>query len=365
MFSRIKFIKLCDGLFGTVFLSVATFLIKPKFEIKKNPSKFLIIRPGGIGDAVLLFPALKTLKENYPNSQIDVLAEKRNSDVFKFCCYVDNLFLYDSLNFFTIFQRTYDLVIDTEQWHKLSSVIGYLTKAPQRIGFNTNNRAKLHTTSVDYSQKDYEVNSFLNLVSVVCNKVAEFNPNEQFIKLRKNETFLGTLKTSNQVKVGIFFGATVNERKWGIENFSRLTNKLIEKGFAVIVLGGKADKADMNHYSSQITKKDNLIDLVGKTSLEETACVISKLDVLVSGDSGLMHLAYALGIKTVSLFGAGIEKKWAPKSLGSTAINKNLRCSPCTEFGYTPKCPYNVKCLRKISVEETLFNVLKSLGSKI
>jgi ADP-heptose:LPS heptosyltransferase len=94
----------------------------------------------------------------------------------------------------------------------------------------------------------------------------------------------------------------------------------------------------------------------------ETAAIISQLDLFATGDTGLMHIAYGVGTPTVSLFGAGIQKKWAPIGENHIAINKNLSCSPCTKFGYTPRCPYGVKCLSEITVEEVKEAVLKLLS---
>ena len=74
--------------------------------------------------------------------------------------------------------------------------------------------------------------------------------------------------------------------------------------------------------------------------------------LLITGDSGIMHIGYGLGIKIVALFGPGREKKWAPRGRNCIVINKNLSCSPCTTFGYTPKCKKNAECMKQITVEE-------------
>ncbi len=96
------------------------------------------------------------------------------------------------------------------------------------------------------------------------------------------------------------------------------------------------------------------IILASKTSLMEGGGLIKRCDVLVSNDSGLMHIAYGVGTPTVSLFGAGIEKKWAPLGSRNIIINKNLPCSPCTRYGYTPPCPYGVACMDAIGVEDVM-----------
>ncbi len=369
MVSKINMLKTFDKVLGKLLSEFFTRIISPRTNSKNKLDKILIVRPGGIGDAVLLLPAINVLKKIFPSSEIHILAEKRNAGIFKFCPEISKLYLYDDLKTFDLlrlFKNKYDLVIDTEQWHTLSSLIGYLTRAQIRIGFDTNGRSKLFTKVVDYSQDDYEAQSFLNLVSQVTDKKEVFDAEKKFISLiHENETLidkLEELKSGFKFIVGLFYGATVKERMWGVLNFADLANKLIDNNIGVVLLGGKSDLGELNHFKKEINTNTNFIDFVGKTSLGETANIISKADLFISCDSGLMHIAYGLGVKTLSLFGAGIQEKWGPKSKNNFIINKNLFCSPCTKFGYTPRCPYGVKCLSEISVEEVYEKAVEVLG---
>ena len=328
-----------------------------------------MIRPGGIGDAVLLLPMLRLLKNRYPDSSLDILAEKRNSGVFAFCDYVDDLYLYDDIKSFDlikVFRKRYDLVIDTEQWHRLSALISFFTGADQRIGFGTNNRKKFLTLSVNYDQTRYELNSFIELVEKYTGEKIETTPKTPFIKLPRDDrneffTELQNYRSGFSGIAGIFTGATVRERRWGILKYSMLAEKMLENDIGVVLLGGKADQSESNRILRILFDK-NILDFTGTTSLYETSLIISSLDLFVSADTGLMHIAFALGTNTVSLFGAGKESKWAPKGNNHIVINKNLFCSPCTEFGYTPRCCYDVRCLKEISVEEVFESSMKLLG---
>jgi len=87
-------------------------------------------------------------------------------------------------------------------------------------------------------------------------------------------------------------------------------------------------------------------------SILETAQILSQTKLLLTTDSGIMHLSIAVGTPVVALFGPGIEEKWAPRDGKSIIINKHLPCSPCTRFGYTPPCPYDARCMQEISVNE-------------
>jgi len=345
--------------------------IAPHFGTKalSKKIKILVIRPGGVGDSALLYPAFKVLKESFSRSEIEVLAEKRNAGLLSSCPYINRIFLYDfrfPIELFKTLRISYDIVIDTEQWHRLTAAVSYLTRAPIRVGFATNERGDLFTHPVSYNQDEYEVYSFLNLVSAITGEGYDFNENEPFIPLDSDlissiEPKVTEFKKRWLALIGVFSGATIPERRWGTTNFAELSKRLSQEGLGIVLVGGKYEVKDAIRFE-EILGRDKVLNFVGETSLMETAAIISKLDLFVSGDTGIMHIAYGVGTPTVSLFGAGIQKKWAPIGKRHLAINKNLSCSPCTKFGYTPSCPYEVKCLRDISVEEVKEVALRLLS---
>lgn len=365
---KIEGLKRFDGIFGKLACSLAKAIVSPRSDIALEGRKILVIRPGGIGDAALLYPALRALRGGFKDAEIDVLAEKRNAGILKGCPYISNLFLYDlrpPIELFKALKADYDMVIDTEQWHRLTAAASYLTKAPIRVGFRTNERAGLFTHPVSYRQDDYEVYSFLNLVSAITGEKYDFDGSEPFIPLDPNlisgvrPSILEFRKRGTAV-VGVFIGATVPERRWGVDNFAGVSKRLSEEGIRTVIVGGNAELEDAREFE-EIAGRENLLNFVGKTSLMEAAAVISQVDLFITGDTGLMHIAYGVGTPTVSLFGAGIQKKWAPVGKNHIAINRNLFCSPCTRFGYTPKCPYDIKCLKDIGVEEVKESALRLL----
>jgi hypothetical protein len=142
-------------------------LPRPSFRQPEHMGRILVIRPGGIGDAVLLLPLLTALKTVHRSARITVLAERRNGAVFSLSESVSDLLLYDRpYDLLKAVRDTYDAVIDTEQWHHLSAVIARMTGAPMLIGFATNDRARMFTHPVAYSQDDHEYASFMRLAAM-------------------------------------------------------------------------------------------------------------------------------------------------------------------------------------------------------
>jgi len=323
------------------------------------PEKIFLIRPGGGGDAVGLVPAINAIKTAFPSVTIDILAEKRNSAVFGLCPQVRSVFCYDKPNGFLSLRANarYDLVIDTEQWHRLSAIIARFTRAPLLIGYGTNDRKKLFTHPVSYSHDEYEAESFLNLLAPLGIE----KPSE--IKTPFLQVPIGAMESMERIVdkfegrpfVTIFPGASIPERRWGARKFREVADRLRGIGISVVVVGGTGEAAD----GEVIVIGNSGLNLAGKTSMAETAAMIAKSALLVSGDSGVLHIGVGLGKPTVSLFGPGIAKKWAPKGGKHVVINRNLSCSPCTKFGYTPKCDRGAECMELITVDEVTEAVKK------
>ena len=157
----------------------------------------------------------------------------------------------------------------------------------------------------------------------------------------------------------IFPGASIPERRWGVDRFGELARRLAGEGRLVAVVGGREDIADGN-----IIAGVSGLNLAGRTSLVETAAIVDRAAVLVSGDSGILHMGVGLGVPTVSLFGPGRQKKWGPRGESDRILNQELPCSPCTTFGSTPPCPYQARCLAEISVDEVFGAVMRILEGR-
>ncbi len=358
---RISIIKKIDRLLGPL----AIFFFNSFPDARKCSSaellRYLIIRPGGIGDAVLLIPAIIALKKRYPGAVIDVIAEKRNSSIFFLCPGINSVFHYDKPSeLLSAIRGKYDVIIDTEQWHRLSAVVARLTRAPMSIGYATNERKKVFTHPVRYSHDDNELDSFFHLLEPLSVPMS-IDPEKPFLAVPSESTskIRSLLNAIADKKiVALFPGGSIQERRWGSDRFHSTAQSIVEHGYSVVVVGGREDREAGCEIAAGLESVKNFC---GALSLVETAAVLKESALLITGDSGIMHLGFGLGIKTLSLFGPGIEKKWAPRGPGHVVINKNLACSPCTKFGYTPKCKKNAECMKLITVDEVVQKALELL----
>src|SRR6185369_6920680 len=163
----------------------------------------------------------------------------------------------------------------------------------------------------------------------------------------------------NRPFITLFPGASIPERRWGASRFRSIVLRLADQGIATVVVGGGQDKISGN----EIICGTSGVNLAGKTNLAGTASIISSSALLVSGDSGVLHLGVGLGVPTVSFFGPGISRKWAPRGDKHTVLEKNFHCSPCTRYGYTPRCSYNIRCMAEISPDDVYVAIIESLHS--
>jgi len=354
---KIDLLKHIDAIFAPALLRLLP-RAKGKNRAFRPSRSALLIRPGGIGDAILLIPAIQWLKSSYPELRIDVLAETRNAAAFKLTPDVYRVFLYDRpAQLVQVMSRTYDVVIDTEQWYRLSAVVARLFRSRLRIGFATNERKKLFHVQIPYEHGRFEAESFLDLVTSL---VDGERPGLSRPYLRVPAAVGEIVKDkypSLACSVVIFPGASIPERRWGSENFQALCRRLRQDGVPVVVVGGAGDRAS----AERIAAGTEVLNLAGQTSLVETSALIAASRCLVTGDSGLMHIAAGLGVPTVSLFGPGIEEKWAPKGKRHVVLNARLSCSPCTKFGVTPDCSRGAACLSAITVDEVFGAVMMQL----
>lgn len=324
--------------------------------------RILVIRPGGIGDAVLMFPMLRALRAHFAGATIDVLGERRNTGVYAINSLVRHTYRYDDgpLSFLAalkrLHQERYSIVIDTEQYHYMSAVVGNWLRPDYFCGFDTVGRGRLHTHRVRYRETVYEVYSFLSLAAELIGREIPFDPNAAFVEVdaRWREWADGALAGHRGRPIAVIVpGASTPHKYWPPARYAQVADWLVSRGYYVVVLGGRdalsfADAIAAHHH------KGDLLNLAGRTSLAQTAGIVQRAGVYVSSDTGALHIAYGVGTPTVHMFGSGAMEKWAPRGRRYVVINKGLPCSPCTRYGYTPPCPYGVACMDAIGVEDVI-----------
>jgi ADP-heptose:LPS heptosyltransferase len=325
--------------------------------------KVLIIRPGGIGDAVLLLPVLRELKRG--GHTLDILCEKRNVAVFRsqpgLC---GQIFCYDVLGELTAVGRnSYDWVVDTEQWHCLSAVLSRLIRSRRTIGFGTRpERAGLFYTAVEYSHEAYELHNFSRLFSLLGlrgrlhleGSYAVSAPDIAWAKASLSRPY-----------AALALGGSSAARRFSSEQLVLMGRLIIDSGLNVVLLGG----GDMKVFAGKLLdemKSPGVVSFVGKTSLAQSVALVAGARCFIGQDSGLLHIAAALSVPSVAVFGPGNRNKWAPENTRTFFVDSGLLCSPCTFFGYAvPQCHGTYPCLRSPELTVRLLQAVKEILSYV
>lgn len=343
-----------DRLIGPVLLKIFP-VARSQVSLPKTVQRILVIRPGGMGDALLLLPSLKQAHKN-GRVKIDILCEPRNMAVFQCCPFVHRIFSYqDPFSFLSVFKLNYDAVIDTEQSYFLSALTARLVKAHIRLGFDTFNRGLMFTHPFKY-QNSYEAEVFWCLFSTLFGFKKPFSLNQPYLQASDGKANL--YSKLNQI-ICLFPGATTPERHWPSERWASVCNWLLKRGNTPILIGGKMERPSCLEIYNKC-KTPGTINLCGQLSIPQTIHLFSRAKKLISTDSGILHLAVVCNLPTVSLFGPSDPAKWGPKGLEDHIIHKNSDCSPCASFGTIPDCPNECICMQKITPEDVI-SALNSL----
>jgi len=363
---RADAIKMLDAALGRVLCRLLPAARPASGRAPQAPGSVLVIRPGGIGDAVLFVPMLRHLREAWPDARIDLLCERRNRGVVEGIGLIDRVFCYDRPgDLLAVLRGGYDIVIDTEQMHALSALVARATRAPRRVGFATNSRRRMLTDPVPYDLELYEARSFLELARVATGKEPSWDPDAPFYPVAAEDAAWARDRLRNlpRPRVAVHPGASIPQRRWPPARYAELARRLAEDGAAIVVLGGPTDGRAARRIARDLGGLPHA-NLAGACSLGRAAAVVAEVDVYVSADTGILHLAYGVGTRTVHLFGPGVLSKWGPPGRRFRVVRaEGVPCSPCTRYGYTPPCAQGLACMDRITPEMVLAAVREQLAA--
>lgn len=330
----------------------------------------IIVRmPNWIGDMVMATPVLTDLRKKFPDARITAMCRAPICDLLKNDPEVDELFCFSKTSSFSrrsdkknIVEKLrygqYDLGILLT--HSLSSAWWFWQgKVGTRLGYDCNGRRFFLTHPVPLppnADRQHLVMTYKMLLEPLGIPISETSPRLFLTEKERNEakTLLhqhGVTKES--VLVGINPGATYGSAKcWLPERFREVAEKLLQDPHIYIVFFGDQPTAPLVKEIVQ-GLGPRVINLAGLTSLRELASLISQCRVLLTNDSGPMHIADALGTKIVALFGSTNEIVTGPYRTGKV-IHKHVACSPC----YQRTCPIDFRCMKQIQADEVYRTIM-------
>lgn len=342
--------------------------------MKLTTKKILVMRYRFIGDTVLTVPFLRNLRRAEPDAFIAWMVAPGSSDVVRGIPYVDRMITWDPVTMHADSRGTHRTLssklafireLRAQRFDKVyvlkrslsSAVIAWLTGAPKRIGFDTEGRGILLTTRVPYRHDRHEVENFLDVlradgVTVQDDYLEIWTTREEEQKAARVLADAGVGVSEKVVAIHPF--SADPHRSWPMENFSALASRLNkEGGFRPIVLGGARDVGPFRPMRQMFGEET--VDMVNRCTLRETIALLKRCALFVGNDSGIMHLAAAVGVPLVALFGPQSPVKFGPWGGHARVIYKGLECSPCRQKFFTecePSARMRPACMEAIGVEE-------------
>lgn len=340
----------------------------------QDPKNIIIRMPNWLGDLVMATPIIHDVRRKWPNASITAMCQSNVGPLLKADPNLTEIYSYkkpsgwihrgqhmdiiDSLK-----KGEYDLGIiltnsfSSAWWFWLGSV-------SNRIGFKGNFRNFLLNKAVPFPENketQHLVLTYKSLLLPMGIPISDTVPNLYVTPQEKtaahellanhNHTF------GKQILVGINPGAAYGSAKcWLPERFRSVTELLLKNpNITVVYFGDSAGAPLVNDICNGLGPR--VINLAGRTTIRELLALIESCNVLLTNDSGPMHIAAALKVPLVALFGSTSEVKTGPYGQG-TIIHKHVECSPC----YKRTCPIDFRCMKRISVDEVYQAIINAIA---
>lgn len=328
--------------------------------------KFLIIRFSSIGDIVLTTPVIRCLKKQVPDAEVHFLTKESFATIVESNPYVDKVHLLAhswELMVEEIRIEEYDYIIDLH--HNLRTL-----RLKRELGIRSFSFDKINIKKWIYTNLKWNLMPDLHIVDRYMKTVESFdvkNDNEglDYFIPAKDEVKQKDIPVSHHAGyIGIVIGAAHFTKKMPVDKLKELCSKI---DHPIILLGGKEDAEDGRQIASVDPVK--IYNACGKFNLNESADLVRRSKLIITHDTGLMHIAAALKKKIISVWGNTVPEFGMYPYYGEFNIQdlkfetSGLRCRPCSKIGYE-KCPKgHFKCMKQISTDAIVASVKQLLLS--
>lgn len=327
--------------------------------------KILLRLPNWLGDAIMATAAIEMLKEHFPKASFTIVGTPVTCGIFERDPSIKAHFIDESKKSKSRLLATYQLAKKIGK-HDISiaftnnifsALLLFWTRTPIRIGYGKNLRSFLLTFAPKTRKNTHQVLLYsLLLQKILHQSEEEIIANTPKLKLICDEKY----HDESNIKIGLSPGAAFGTAKrWLKEYFAEVALYFISKGYEVVLFGDKSDIEAAKEIISIIKKLSNdgqilqnITDLSGKTTITSLIDNIHKLDLFIANDSGPMHMATALGVPLIAIFGPTDDRGSFPwKHPKSVILNKKIDCAPCKKRD----CPLtHHNCMKLITPDEVI-----------
>src|SRR5580765_5317811 len=331
----------------------------------------LLIKPSSLGDIVHAMPTCAAIHRAYPKARLTWLVKREWAGLVERIDGVDRVWPVESTlqgwlsEVSPLRAEGFDLVMDLQGLFR-SAAIGWLTGSPLLVGFANGREGSpwFYSRRVPVPQLEmHAVDRYLlvaKAVGAVESGAPEFRfrlPQTGYEEVDRLLSRSGVMPGTSWVALNV--SARWPTKRWPAASFAEVADRLQQEGCgAVVMIGGPDERADVAAVSGMM--KTPAIDLAGATTVGLLPALLSRASLLITNDSGPMHVAAAVGTPVVALFGPTSVARTGPYGLGHRVLTTELSCRPC--LSRTCQNPVQLECLTRISPEQVFAAVRDQLA---
>lgn len=324
-----------------------------------SPRSILLVKPSSLGDIVNTLPALAALRRGWPAASIDWLVKPEWTELLH-----NHPMLHDVVTLpgnwkqwmrfiGELRRRHYDMVIDFQGLLR-SGLLGLVTQAAVRVGFADGREGSPWCYTHSFASTEgvfHAVERYLDLIRHV-GVATDGRTMFPLPRWRHAESWVDALWQSEkigpeEVVCVVHPAARWATKRWPAERYAQLADWMLsQKGCRVMLIGGSGQIKQLHEVKRQMRRLP--IDLAGRTNLQQLTALLRKAMVVVTNDSGPMHLSAAVGTPVVAVFGRTDPRQIGPYGLGHVVLQGGIDCSGCGRHF----CKRRLACLKAISVDQ-------------
>jgi ADP-heptose:LPS heptosyltransferase len=328
--------------------------------------RILLLNRIHIGDCIFTTPAIRALRDAYPDAWIVAAVPHAHADLLRFNPCIDALIWRPVRNWWRkwefvreVRRQQFDLIVSFQEKSVFYGLTAWYAGARQTLSLQHWRTRRFYQRTVPWPHHLHRIERYLTLAAAV-GATAGSPHTELHVGAANHERAEAILRERGvgprEPIVGLNPGSTEAERRWPPERFAAVGDRLAEvAGARILLFGGRGDRAMTSEIARLMTTP--AINLAGETGLLESAALMERLDVFISGDTGPLHMAAALGTSVVAMFGPSRPELAAPRfgaAGGRARILRNEEsCGVCEG-----------PCLHTISAEECADAALDLLAAR-